>query len=133
MLSDDEYQLLIYENIKYISEKIEFKDIVIIDNKFRSNFLGEPFPRDIISEYIKYICFKIDRVNLFDKNNILVIVLVIYNLIVKYYIDVSIYNSDICNYFKVDLNKFNEIEIKILELLDFNFNCINISKWIEKL
>jgi hypothetical protein len=133
MLSDNEYQLLIYENIKYISENIELEDIVIIDNKFRSNFLAEPFPRDIILEYIKYICFKIDRDNLFDKNNILLIVLVIYNLIVKYYIDVSVYNSDICNYFKVDLNKFNKIEIKILELLDFNFNCINISKWIEKL
>lgn len=132
MLSDKEYQLLIYENIKYISEDIEFDDIVVIDNKFRSNFLGEPFPRDIILEYVKYICFKIDRDNLFDKNNIIYIPLVIYNLIVKYYIDVSIYNSDICNYFNVDLKKFNQIEIKILELLDFNLNCINISKWIEK-
>ncbi len=131
MLSDKEYQLLIYENIKYVYENININDIILVDNKFRSEFLGDPFPRDIILEYIKYIFVKIDKYNFSNINNINYIIIVIYNLLVKYYIDVSVYNSDICNYFKLELGKFNEIEIKILELLDYNFSCIDVSKWIK--
>ena len=56
----------------------------------------------------------------------------IYNLLVKYYVDVSVYNIDICNYFKLELKIFNEIEIQLLELLDYNFSCIDVSKWIEE-
>ena len=67
MLSDHEYQLLIYENVKYIYENIKFEDLKIIDDHFRSEFLGDPFPRDIILEYVKYICVKLDKNN-FDTN-----------------------------------------------------------------
>ena len=132
MLSDKEYQLLIYENIKYVFENINSDDIILVDNKFRSEFLGDPFPRDIILEYIKYIFVKIDKNNFINENNIIYVIVSIYNLLVKYYVDVSVYNSDICNYFKLELKIFNEIEIQLLELLDYNFSCIDVSKWIEK-
>jgi hypothetical protein len=131
MLSDFEYQLLIYENIKYIYENIDFEDIKKIDNNFRSEFLGDPFPRDIILEYIKYICFKIDKNNFCNKDNIIYIIVTIYNLIIKYYVDVLIANIDICKYYKLEIRKFNEIEFKILELIDYNFKCVDTSKWIE--
>lgn len=130
MLTDEEYQILIYENIKYISKNIIFNDIIIIDNKFRNEFLGDPFPRDIILEYIKLICFKIDKSNFIDINNINYIIIVIYNLLIKYYIDVSVYNSDICKYFNLELKIFNDIEIKILKLLDYNFNQIDLTKYL---
>ncbi len=131
MLSDHEYQLIIHENINYIFDNIIFEDIIIIDNKFRNEFLGDPFPRDIILEYFKYICFKIDRNNDVNKDNGNYVIVVIYNLLVKYYIDVSIDNIDICKYFKLEIKKFNEIEIQILKLFDYNFNCVDITKWIE--
>ena len=131
MLSDHEYQLLIYENVKYIYENIKFEDLKIIDDHFRSEFLGDPFPRDIILEYVKYICVKLDKNNFCNKNNIIYIIIVIYNLLIKYYVDVLIANLDLCTYFKLELTKFNEIEIKILELIDYNFNCIDVSKWIQ--
>ena len=132
MLSDEEYQLLIYENIKYVFENINSDDINIVDNKFRSEFLGEPFPRDIILEYIKYNFVKIDKNNFINENNMMYVLVAIYNLLVKYYVDVSVYNSDICNYFKLELKIFNEIEIQLLELLDYYFSCIDVSKWIEE-
>ena len=132
MLSDEEYQLLIYENIKYVFENINSDDINIVDNKFRSEFLGKPFPRDIILEYIKYNFVKIDKNNFINENNMMYVLVAIYNLLVKYYVDVSVYNIDICNYFKLELKIFNEIEIQLLELLDYNFSCIDVSKWIEE-
>lgn len=132
MLSDEEYQLLIYENIKYVFENINSEDIIIVDNKFRSEFLGKPFPRDIILEYIKYNFVKIDKNNFINENNMMYVLVAIYNLLVKYYVDVSVYNIDICNYFKLELKIFNEIEIQLLELLDYNFSCIDVSKWIEE-
>jgi hypothetical protein len=131
MLSDFEYQLLIYENVRYIYENIQFEDIKKIDDHFRSEFLGDPFPRDIILEYVKYICVKLDRNNFCNKNNIIYIIIVIYNLLIKYYVDVLIANIDLCTYFKLELTKFNEIEIIILELIDYNFNCIDVTKWIQ--
>lgn len=131
MLSDHEYQLLIYENVKYIYENIKFEDLKIIDDHFRSEFLGYPFPRDIILEYVKYICVKLDKNNFCNKNNIIYIIIVIYNLLIKYYVDVLIANIDLCTYFKLELSKFNKIEIKILELIDYNFNCIDVTKWIQ--
>ena len=132
MLSDEEYQLLIYENIKYVFENINIKDVIIVDNKFRSEFLGDPFPRDIILEYIKLICIKIDKNNFINENNMMYVLVVIYNLLIKYYIDVSVYNSDICKYYNLELKIFNDIEIKILELLDYNFNQIDLTKWNKK-
>jgi len=131
MLSDNEYHVIIYENVRYISEHIKYEQVVYIDNKFRETFLKKPFPRDLILEYIKYICVQIDKNKTFDDKNILCIFIAIYNLIIKYYIDVSVYNIDICNYFEVDIKIFNEIEMNILKLLDFNLNFVNIEKWIE--
>ncbi len=132
MLTDHEYQLIIHENINYIFNNVKFEDIIIIDTKFRSEFLGLPFPRDIILEYIKYICLKIDKDDYFDKDAGNYTIVVIYNLLVKYYIDVSIDNIDICKYFKLELTRFNEIEIQIFKLLNYNFNCVDVTKWIEK-
>ena len=34
--------------------------------------------------------------------------------------------------FKLEFMIFNEIEIQLLELLDYNFSCIDVSKWIEE-
>ena len=63
MYINKEYQLLIYENIKYVYENINSNDIILVDNKFRSEFLGDPFPRDIILEYINRRCKNSNTIN----------------------------------------------------------------------